>query len=68
MISTFQYGKMHLQRIKYVEYLFQPEMLTIYNKLLQPENDISSGKDTVCSLFPSFLFYSLLFYIWIFAT
>ena len=37
-------------------------------KILQPENDISSGKDIFCSLFPSFLFHLLLFYIWIFAT
>ena len=26
MSLTFQYGKSHSQRIKYVEYLFQPEM------------------------------------------
>ena len=36
-------------------------------KILQPENDISSGKDTFYSLFPSFIFYLLLFYIWKFA-
>ena len=32
-------------------------------KILQPENDISSGKDTFCSLFPSFFSFTYYFSI-----